>query len=135
MTYVLDSSAVLRFLDDEAGAERVAEVIKSHLAGTCQASISAIHWGEIAGVTAKLHGERAMDLALSRLYAFGLEIVPADEETATRAALIKLKKGIPFVDSFAVEIAARKPDAVLLTADFDFKAVAREVRVEFLPSK
>jgi predicted nucleic acid-binding protein len=135
VTYVLDSSAVLRFLDDEAGANRVAEVIKGHLAGTCLASMSAIHWGEIAGVTAKVHGEKAMDLVLSRLYAFGLEIILADEQTATRAALIKLKKAIPFVDCFAVEIAASKQNAVLLTADFDFKAVARDVRVEFLPAK
>src|ERR1700730_8854239 len=31
--YVLDSSAILRYLDDEAGAARVAEIIKSHLGG------------------------------------------------------------------------------------------------------
>ena len=36
VTYVLDASAVLRYLDDEAGAQRVSEIIKSHLAGNCR---------------------------------------------------------------------------------------------------
>ena len=47
VTYALDASAVLRYLNDEAGSGRVAEIIESHLAGTCSAIISAVHWGEI----------------------------------------------------------------------------------------
>ena len=35
VTYALDASAVLRYLDGEAGADRVAEIIESHLAGSC----------------------------------------------------------------------------------------------------
>ncbi len=76
--YVLDSSAILRYLDDEVGAARVAEIIKSHLAGRCEAVVSALHWGEVAGITCKLHGRAAMDLVLSRLSAFGLPIIAAD---------------------------------------------------------
>ena len=63
VTYVLDSSAILRYLDDEAGATRVAEIIKSHLAGRCAAMIAAPHWGEVAGITCKAHGRDAMELA------------------------------------------------------------------------
>ena len=62
VTYALDSSAVLRFLDDEPGSDRVAEIIKLHLSGGCKAIVSALHWGEIAGVTCKVHGQSAMDL-------------------------------------------------------------------------
>ena len=76
VTYVLDASAVLRYLDDEAGSGRVAEIIESHLAGTCTAILSAVHWGEIAGVTCKFHGRPTMDRVLARLEAFGFEIVP-----------------------------------------------------------
>src|ERR1051326_769145 len=74
VTYVLDASAVLRYLDDEAGAQRVSEIIKVHLAGRCEVAISALHWGEIAGIIHKVHGSDAMDLALSRLNAFGFQI-------------------------------------------------------------
>ena len=134
MTYVLDSSAVLRYLDAEAGASRVAEIITNHLAGSCQVVISATHWGEIAGVTAKLRGIQAMELVLERLQAFGFLIVPADAHRCLRAALIRLNRQIPYVDAFGVELAEAE-DRVLVTADFDFKAASRDVKIEFLPAK
>ena len=135
MTYVLDASAVLRYLDDEAGAQRISEIIKSHLAGRCEVLISALHWGEIAGIVHKVHGRDAMNLALSRLNAFGFQIIPVSGERAVRASLIKLKKSIPYVDSFGVELAADLLDSVLVTADFDLKPAHREVKIEFLPIK
>jgi predicted nucleic acid-binding protein len=135
VTYVLDSSAILRYLDNEAGAERVAEIIKSHLAGRCAAMISVLHWGEIAGITCKAHGNAAMELVISRLSAFGFEVAPADAERAVRASLIKLKRQIPYVDAFGVELAAEGRDRVFVTADFDFKPASREVKIEFLPAK
>jgi PIN domain nuclease of toxin-antitoxin system len=135
VTYVLDSSAVLRYLDDEAGAARVAEIIKSHLAGRSEVVISAVHWGEIAGITCKRHGTQAMELALSRLSAFGLQVVPADGDQAVRAAMIKLKRRIPYVDSFGIAVIAAAHDRVFVTADFDFKPANRDVKIEFLSSK
>ena len=135
VTYVLDSSAILRYLDDEAGAARVSEIIKAHLAGRCAAVISALHWGEIAGITCKAHGSQAMELVLSRLSAFGLQIVPADTDRAVRAALIKLKRAIPYVDAFGIELTSDSRDRVFVTADFDFKPASRDVAIEFLPAK
>jgi predicted nucleic acid-binding protein len=134
VTYVLDSSAILRYLDDEAGAARVAEIIKSHLAGRCEAIMSALHWGEVAGVTCKAHGRQAMELVLSRLSAFGFQLVPADADRAVRASLIKLKRDFPYVDAFGVEL-ADSPDRIFVTADFDFKPASRDVTIEFLPAK
>ncbi len=135
VTYILDSSAILRYLDDEAGAERVADIIKAHLAGTCAVMISAMHWGEIAGITGKVHGAPAIELVVSRLGSFGFEVVPADGERAIRASLIKLKRQIPYVDAFGVELAAEGSDRVFVTADFDFKPAGRDVKIEFLPAK
>lgn len=135
VTYVLDSSAILRYLDDEAGAARVGEIIKSHLSGRCEAIISALHWGEVAGVTCKAHGRPAMELVLSRLSAFGLQIVPADADRAVRASLIKLKRDLPYVDAFGVELSADSGDRIFVTADFDFKPASRDVTIEFLPAK
>jgi PIN domain nuclease of toxin-antitoxin system len=135
VTYVLDSSAILRYLDDDAGATRVAEIIKSHLAGRCEAIISALHWGEVAGITCKIHGSQAMELVLSRLSAFGFQVVAADADRAVRASLIKLKREIPYVDAFGVELAADSRDRIFVTADFDFKPAGRDVAIEFLPVK
>lgn len=135
VTYVLDSSAVLRYLDGEAGSYRVAEIIKDHLAGSCEAVICSVHWGEVAGQTCKQRGTGAMNLALSKLSGFGIDVVAADAERAVRAALVKLKRNVPYVDAFGVELAADSSDRVFVTADFDFKAASRDVTIEFLPTK
>jgi predicted nucleic acid-binding protein len=135
VTYVLDSSAVLRYLDGAAGSDRITEIIKSHLAGGCEAVISVLHWGEVAGHTCKRHGRQAMELVLSRLSAFGLRVIAVDGDRAVRAALIRVKTSIPYVDAFGVELAADLGDRVFVTADFDFKPASRDVKVEFLPTK
>lgn len=135
VTYALDSSALLRYLDREAGAVRVAELIKGHLAGRHAVIVSAIHWGEVAGVTAKAHGEQTLELVLSRLLSFGMEVVPVTGERAVRAALIKIKYQIAYADAFGVEVVAESPEHVLVTADFDLKAAAQDVKIEFLPRK
>ena len=135
MTYVLDSSAILRYLDDEPGAARVAEILKGHLAGKYEAIVSALHWGEVAGITCKVHGDAKMDLVLSRLEAFGLQVIAADAKRAVTSALIKLKKNIPYIDAFGIELTASFANAVFVTADFDFKAVGPDVKMEFLPTK
>ncbi len=133
--YALDSSAVLRYIDGEAGSERVASLIKEHLAGKCECIISAIHWGEIGGVVAKVHGNQAMELVLSRLASFGLEVVPATAGRSVRAALTKLKTKIPYANAFGAELAMESPDRILVTADFDLKPAARDVKIEFFPRK
>ena len=135
VTYVLDSSAVLRYLHNQAGAERVAEIIEGNLAGECEAITPAAHWGEIAGITCKLYGKREMNAVLSRLASLGLQVVAADGAAAVRAALIKLELGIPYTDSFAVELARRESNRTLVTADFDFKAASHVVTIEFLPKR
>jgi glycosyltransferase involved in cell wall biosynthesis len=76
-----------------------------------------------------------MERVLSQLAAFGLPVVAADGDSAVRAALIKLETGIPYVDSFGVELARRESNRVLVTADFDFKPASRDVTIEFLPAK
>ncbi|MGA2413620.1 MAG: PIN domain-containing protein [Candidatus Sulfotelmatobacter sp.] len=135
LTYVLDSSAVLRYLDGEAGAERVSEILKGHLTGGCQAVISSLHWGEIAGHTCKKRGRETMEMVLSRLAALGVPVVSVDADRAVRAALMKFKTSIPYVDAFGVELTAESRPRVFVTADFDFKPASRDVKIEFLPTK
>jgi PIN domain nuclease of toxin-antitoxin system len=133
--YVLDSSAILRYLDGEAGSDRVSEIIKDHLDGRCEAVICSLHWGEIAGQTCKQRGVKAMELVLSRLRALGVQVVAVDGDRAVRAALIKFKTAVPYLDAFGVELATDSRESVFVTADFDFKAAKRDVAIEFLPVK
>jgi predicted nucleic acid-binding protein len=135
VTYAFDSSAILRYLDDEAGAERVAEIMTEYLNGKCHGMVSAIHWGEIAGKLFHRYDKQRYETIFSGLMALGLEIVPATAERAVRAGLIKVAKKIPYADAFGVELAASTPECVLVTADFDVKPAEQEIKIEFLPKK
>jgi len=105
------------------------------VAGRCEAVICSLHWGEIAGQICKGRGTAAMELVLSRLAAFGIQVVSVDADRAVRAALIKCRTAVPYVDAFGVELTADSHESVLVTADFDFKAAKRNVKIEFLPAK
>ena len=61
--------------------------------------------------------------------------MPPTAARAVRAALIKVSRKIPYADAFGVELVSESSDRVLVTADFDLKAAARDVKIEFLPRK
>lgn len=133
--FVLDSSAVIRFIDHEAGAERVKAIIQMGSRGSAEARISAVQWGEIAGVMRKRLGAQEQERVLQRLLQIDLRIVPVSAERAVRAAGLRIDRKIAYADAFAVELALDSPDHVLVTADYDFKAVADLARIEFLPAE
>jgi predicted nucleic acid-binding protein len=135
VTYVLDASAILRYLDDEAGAERVEQIIKGLIAGRNTVAISAVHWGEVVGIVFKRHGDAGLRAAVSRLSAFGMEVVAVTGERALRSAVIKQERKIPYADAFGVELAGDSAEHVLVTADFDVEPAKQDVRIEFLPLK
>jgi rRNA maturation endonuclease Nob1 len=63
------------------------------------------------------------------------EIVSASGDRAVRAADVKADRKIPYADAFALELAMNAAECVLVTADYEFKAVADLASVEFLPTK
>ena len=135
MIYVLDASAILRYLDDEPGAARVEKCIARHIAHRDQIAISAVQWGEVAGILLKRHGVSAAEESLADLQTLDFDLVAATAARAQRAGFLGRHLKLPYADAFAVELASDSPDRVLLTADYDFKLAAREVKIEFLPSK
>ena len=133
--FVFDSSAVLRYHDNEAGADRVEAIFEACARGFGEMCISAVQWGEIAAVQRKRAGEKGQKRALQRLMQINLRIVSASAERAVHAATLRVDRKLPYADAFALDLAMDSPDHVLVTADYDFKAVADLAQIEFLPVK
>jgi ribonuclease VapC len=133
--FVFDSSAVFRFLDREAGGERVRAAFRACAGGEGEPYISAVQWGEIAAVQRKRSGAGEQARVLAGLIELQLRVVSATVERAVRAAELRVDRKISSADSYAIELAMDSPDHVLVTADYDFKAVADLARIEFLPQK
>jgi predicted nucleic acid-binding protein len=134
VTRVLDASAILRFLDKQAGALRVAEIIRNCFEGHDRVVVSSIQWGEVAYILHRRRGANWMEVALTGLLDAGLEIIPATQKRAVRSGIIRATRKIPYADAFAVELAGDSSDHVLVTADFDMKPAENDVRIEFLPA-
>lgn len=134
VTYALDASALLRFLDSEVGADEVEELLNAHLLGTHAVVVSAIHWGEVVGVIYRRDGKPALDRVLSLLGDLNLSVVPVTRERATRAAILKSDLKVPYADAFGVELAQSLP-CTFVTADYDLKPAAKRAEILFLPKK
>jgi predicted nucleic acid-binding protein len=133
--YVLDSSALLRYVDDEAGADRVAEILAACVAGRAKVLVTAVQWGEVAGNLRKRLGGLHEARIMSSLLPSECDIVSVSGERAIRAAGIKVDRKVAYADAFALELAMDSPDHLLVTADYDFKDVAGMTNIEFLPLK
>lgn len=133
--FVLDSSAVLRYIDDEAGADRVESIFMKCLQKQGAMRISALQWGEIAGRLRKRLGASTASRVLESLLPVELEIVAATGERAVRAATLRLGRNISYADCFALDLAMDSAEHILVTADYDFKVVMDLASIEFLPVK
>lgn len=135
IVYVLDSSALLRFLDKEAGWERVADILAAARSGSAELEISAIQWGEIAGAVRRKAGPAKESRVLDGLPQFAPRIQAITGALAVRAAALKVDRRISYADAFALDLAMASTDRVLVTADYGFKAVDDLARIEFLTAK
>ena len=133
-TYVLDASALLRFIEDESGAARVEELFNQAQKGRLHLVLSAVNWGEVYYVMARAKGADQAAAYSARFRNLPVEIVPADWLRAERAGRFREEFRMPYADSFAGSLAAEL-NATLVTADHDFKDAAGAITVEFLPVK
>ncbi len=132
-SYVLDASALLRYLDREPGFGRIAQLLKRATRGEAKLLVSAVNWGEVVSVLYRVHGA-AGRLTASKLRALPLSIIAVDTDGADQAGVFKHNFKVPYADAFAGALALAER-ATLVTADFDFKAASRAVKTEFLPAK
>jgi predicted nucleic acid-binding protein len=135
IAYVLDASALIRYVDNEAGADRVGQILSACANWRARVVISAVQWGEVAGNLCKSFGISEERQIMVNLLPSEAEIVPATGERAVRAAEIRLDRRISYADAFAVELTLDSPDHLLVTADYGFKPVENLIRIEFLAAK
>lgn len=129
--YVLDASALLAYIYDEPGADRVGEILQDEEA---RVYLNAATLGEVFYDLLQEEGKAAALEALARIRNIGIEIVPLDEELALRTAQLKSSFGIPYVDGMAAAT-AEEYEATLVAVDPDFERVADRIKVEWLGRK
>ncbi len=134
MRHVLDASAILRFLDDEPGAEIVEQILQNASRKSAPVFMSAVNWGEIVYVLLRGRGRQVAHEVCGSLASLAIEIVSVDAAMAEHAALVKEDFKLPYADAFAAALALHE-NATLVTADYDFAPLSGKLRLNMLPVK
>lgn len=129
--FVLDSFALLGYLGEEPGAERVAGRLRMALAGEASLFVSTINWGEVIYITERERGVAAAHQVLQAIEQLPLTLLDATRARVLAAAHLKANYPISYADAFAVA-AALELHAVIVTGDPEFKRVSHLVSIEWL---
>jgi ribonuclease VapC len=122
MRVILDASALLAGLNGEPGADRVAAALDS-------AVVSAVNFAEVAGGLAR--GGNSAERVRAVLAALACIVIPADEETAIDAGLMRAltdRAGLSLGDRFCLAL-GRRLRAPVMTADRQWALIADDVGV------
>ncbi len=128
---VLDSWAVLAYLEDESAGQQVSDIIAdAHEHGT-PLMMSTVNAGEVWYILAREVSETEADKGIAGLRQLGVEFVDADWKLARLAGMFKAKNRMSFADCFAAAL-AKEHKADLVTGDKEFKQVEGEIRIAWL---
>ena len=128
---VLDSWAIMSYLQGEPSAEKVADIIADAHEDNVPLLMSVVNAGEVWYIIARRTSEADADRSIRELKQLGIDIIDADWEIAHQAGKFKAKNKMSFADCFAAAL-AKQQKALLLTGDPEFKQVEAEVMINWL---
>jgi predicted nucleic acid-binding protein len=128
---VLDSYAVLAFLFQEPGYEKVVALFEKAAESDKTLLIAAPNWAEVRYMVERKAGVTQWQDTRAKFFGLPIEVVPVDQELAEMAGELKATKKMSLADCFAAALAKqRRLD--LYTGDPEFKTVEKDVRVFWL---
>ena len=128
---VLDSFAVLAYLQAEKGAQQVKELLHQAATGQLSVQMTVINLGEVYYITSRAYGQERAEEVLAMLRHLPIKLVVVDEKLALETARIKAKHPLSYADAFAVAL-AQCHDVPVVTGDPEFSCIETLVPVKWL---
>ena len=128
---VLDSWAVLAFLEDEPAGSTVADLIADAQEQGIPILMTVVNAGEVWYIIARKTAENEADDNLNRLRELGVRIIDVDWKLARGAARYKSKYKMSYADGFAATLASLEKGS-LITGDKEFRQVEGEIKILWL---
>ena len=126
--YLLDSFALLRFIQKEPGNEPVKAILDDVQRGTACAMLNVINMGEVIYTVQRRFGQRHKLEVVMNIGRLGIVILPAPNDLVFRAAELKARFALSYADAFAVA-SAMEHDATVVTGDPEFRQVESLVKI------
>jgi predicted nucleic acid-binding protein len=128
---VLDTYALLAFLFQESGHEKVASLLEKAAESDKTVLIAAPNWAEVRYMIERKVGLTLWREARTKLLGLPIEIVPVDQDLSELAGEIKAHKKMLLVDCFVAALAKQRK-AEIFTGDPEFRAVESDLKIIWL---
>ncbi len=128
---LLDSFALLTFLNREDGFEKVRSLLKAASRSRGSVLMNEINVGEVYYVTAKHRTVERADEFLRRLETLPIQLVSNGLSDVLEAARIKARFPISYADAFTVATAIRRR-AMIVTRHREFAQVEHLAKIAWL---
>ncbi len=131
---VLDSYALLAYLEGEPGNELVTSLLEQARTGNRELLMCCVNFGEVMYIVERESGLPKAQEVLAAIEELPIQVIEADRGLALAAAHIKAQSAIAFADCFAAALAQIKK-AELVTGDPEFSKIKDIVAIKWLPGK
>jgi len=128
---VLDSYAVITYLQRQAGYEDVAAIFDECVTKDREVFLCIVNWGEVIYHALRTGGEQRARLAEDILHALPINLIEANRELTHQAARIKAFNKMSYADCFAAAL-AMKNKCELMTGDKEFKHVEKDIKIRWI---
>jgi predicted nucleic acid-binding protein len=128
---VLDSWAIMAYLEDEPAAERVADIIADANEDGTPLLMTVVNLGEVWYILAREASEADAERSVAEIQHLGITVVDAGWALAREAAGFKAKHKMSYADGFAAALATQER-AHLVTGDREFAALAHDIQILWL---
>ena len=129
--YVLDTWAVIAYLEDEPSGEQVEDLIATAHEDQIPVYMSVVNVGEIWYTVAREVSEEEADASVKLLRDLRIQFEDADWTLTQEAARFKSLNKMSYADCYAAALAKSKK-ADLVTGDTEFKPLDGEIKISWL---
>ena len=129
---VLDAHALLAFFRGEDAGVPVRELLHKAARADRPLHMTEVNYAEVKYMLLKKDGTKAWEQAADVLKSLPIEFHPATRALADTAADFKARFKMSLADAFAAALAKEKK-AELVTGDPEFKALEKEIKINWLP--
>ncbi|MBV6397609.1 MAG: hypothetical protein HFACDABA_03223 [Anaerolineales bacterium] len=129
--YVLDTWAVIAYLEGEPSGEQVADLIATAHEEQIPIYMSVVNVGEVWYTFAREVSEEDADASVKSLRDLRIQFEDINWEITQEAARFKAQHKMSYADAFAAALAKVKK-ADLVTGDSEFKPLDGEIKISWL---
>ena len=128
---VLDSYALIAYLNKEQGYDKVSEIFEKCVDADQYALMCVVNMGEVYYHALRVGGEHKARLVLEIVKALPIDVVEANINLTLQAAEYKAFNKISYADAYAAALTKMKK-AQLVTGDKEFKALENEIKINWI---